>query len=174
MAADDIVCPVCGAKNPGNIERCRSCGARIEAGTQGVSDEELEGPRHQQDTFEWKWVGVAFGIYFVLQAIVLAVLPAVIYAYDPQGLPGMLISMAIWFVGGAVVGVISPGRTFIEPAIGAMFAAVPTMLWLRHIADVHQQPLYAYVFAGVMGVMVTLFGAFLGELVQGQRGRAKA
>ena len=73
----------------------------------------------------------AFVIYFVFQAIALAVLPAIIPAYDPfQNVWGILISSMTWFVGGIVVGFVSPGRTFLEPALAAVIASFPTIGYL--------------------------------------------
>jgi len=174
MAPTEIVCPVCGFKNAANAARCTSCGARVETlGPADLTDEELHAKRHQQEGFEWKWALVAFGIYMTLQGLILVALPFVITTYDPQGLPGLLISGAVWFVGGIVVGFVSPGKTFIEPAVGALLAVVPTVVWLNHIADVHQLSLLAYIIGGLLGVMITLFGAFVGEKLQmGTRGHA--
>ncbi len=166
-AAAEIVCPMCGFKNPANTARCASCGARVEAlGSGDLSDEELHAKRHQQEGFEWKWVFVAFGIYMVLQAIVLVLMPLVISQYDPQGPPGLLISAGVWFVGGIVVGFVSPGKTFLEPAVGALLAAVPTVAYLMYISEVHKVSVLAGIIAGLLGVMITLFGAFIGEKVQ--------
>ncbi len=165
-APEEFVCTVCGARNPADLPRCRSCGAKLDKLERELSPEEEAARRYQQDTFEWKWVGVSFGIYFVLQAIFLAALPLVIPTYDPQGLPGLGISMGVWFVGGMIVGFVSPGKTFLEPAVGALLAMVPTILWLMHIADVYQLSMLAYTVGGLIGVFVTLFGAFLGERLQ--------
>ncbi len=165
-APEEIVCTVCGAKNPADLPRCRSCGARLEKLDRELSPEELEARRYQQDSFEWKWVGVSFGVYFLLQAFFLALLPLFLSSYDPQGLPGLGISVGVWFVGGIVVGFISPGKTFLEPAVGALLAVIPTILWLMHIADVYQLSMLAYAVGGLIGVFVTLFGAFLGERIQ--------
>lgn len=168
MAAKDTTsCPVCGFSNPSEASRCASCGARLET-LMGIelTEEEKRERRHQQTSFEWKWVGVAFGIYFALQAVTLALLPSVLPMYDPQGAPGLLISVVAWFVGGAVVGVISPGRTFFEPAVGALIAVVPTVAWLVHIDELYDVPMLFYVVGGLIGVMMTLFGAFLGERAQ--------
>jgi len=167
MAAQDIICHMCGFKNPGNAQRCSACGAKLETlGPADLTAEELEAKRHQQEGFEWKWAFVAFAVYMVLQGLVLVALDFVIDAYDPQGLPGLLISAAVWFVGGIIVGFISPGKTFIEPAVGALFAVVPTVAWLMHIDQVYQLSILAYVIGGLLGVMITLFGAFLGEKLQ--------
>lgn len=174
MAASEIVCPMCGFKNPAEASRCASCGARVEAlSSSDMTEEELHAKRHQQEGFEWKWVFVAFGIYMILQAIVLVAMPLVITMYDPQGAPGLLISAAVWFVGGILVGFVSPGKTFLEPAVGAMLAAVPTIGWLMHISEVQPLSLLAAIIGGLLGVMITLFGAFLGEKLQmGTRGHA--
>jgi hypothetical protein len=165
---------MCGFKNPANAARCASCGARVETlGAGDLTEEEIQARRHQQEGFEWKWVFVAFGIYMVLQAIVLVALPRIITQYDPQGAPGLLISAGVWFVGGIVVGFVSPGKTFLEPAVGALMAAVPTIAYLLHISEVQPLSVLAGVIGGLLGVMITLFGAFLGEKLQmGTRGHA--
>lgn len=175
MAAQEIVCPVCGFKNPATAERCASCGARVEAlGMVDLTEEEERERRHQQDSFEWKWVFVSFAIYLSLQAVFLVALYVAIATYDPQGLPGLVISAAVWFFGGIVVGFISPGKTFVEPTVGALLAVVPTVAWLMYIDDVAQLSFIAYLIGGLLGVMVTLFGAFLGEKIQMvTRGHAK-
>jgi hypothetical protein len=175
MAADEVVCTICGAQNKPDVERCISCGARLDAlGARDMTDEEEQAQRNQQDTFEWKWVFVAFGVYMVLQAIVLVGLQSVVPTYDPQGLPGLVISAGVWFVGGILVGTVSPGKTFMEPAVGAVLAVPPTILYLSHIADVHQLSALAYIVGGLLGVMTTLFGAFLGEKLQDGLSSAKA
>lgn len=169
MASDEIVCTICGANNQAAAERCISCGARLDAlGARELTEEEELHRRHQQESFEWKWVFIAFGVYMVLQAIVLVGLQYVIPTYDPQGLPGLLISAGVWFVGGMLVGVASPGKTFVEPAVGALLAVPPTVWYLSLIADVYQLSSLAYVVGGLLGVMMTLFGAFLGEKLQGE------
>ena len=174
MAAKEITCPICGFKNQADAERCRSCGAKVEAYTAEYTEEELQKKRYQQETFEWKWAALAFVIYLTAQAIFLAGLPKVIPSYDPQGLGGLLMSIAIWFVGGVAVGLVSPGKTFVEPAVGALIAAIPTLGFLAAITPQGFQPtILAYIVGGMLGVMIALFGAFLGERIQmGTRGHA--
>jgi DNA-directed RNA polymerase subunit RPC12/RpoP len=176
MAAKEIVCPMCGFKNPSTAARCSSCGARVEAlGAGDLTEEEEYARRHQQDNFEWKWAFISFGIYLTLQVVFLIGLDLAVEVIDFQGLPGMVISAGIWFVGGILVGFISPGKTFIEPAVGAFLAVIPTILWLLHIDIVAQLSPLAYIIGGLLGVMITLFGAFLGEKIQMMtRGHAKA
>ena len=176
-AEQEITCPICGGKNPPDVERCRSCGARVEVLTTSYSDEEAHARRHQQEHFELKWALAAAGIYLGMQTVILVLLPHIISTFDPQGLSGLLISVAVWFVGGIGVGALSPGKTFVEPAVGAMIAVVPTISYLAFTTPEGFQPtLLAYIVTALLGVMISLFGAFLGEKIQmgSSRGPAKA
>lgn len=172
-AAKDIICPICGAKNPADTERCSSCGARIDRLSQvGATPEELYADRYQQHSFSWKWVMTSFGIYMGLQVVVLMILPLVISTYDPQGPPGLWISALLWFIGGTVVGYISPGKTFFEPVVGALLAVGPTIVYLIQISDVLTISLLNAIVSAALGVMITLFGAFIGEYFQRSRREA--
>ena len=171
----EITCPMCGFKNPESVERCRSCGAKVEAIASTYSDEEAHARRYQQDHFELKWALRAAGVYLLAQTVILVGLPLVISSFDPQGLPGLLISVIVWFLGGILVGVISPGKTYVEPAVGAMIAVIPTVSYLAMTTPEGFQPtLLAYIVTALLGVMISLFGAFVGEKVQMGRGPAKA
>ncbi len=170
MASDQIVCSICGAQNDGNQARCTSCGAKLDPlDSRALTAEEEHAKRHQQEGFHWKWVIIAVTIYLVMQAIALVALPIAIDAYEPEGLAALVISAAIWFVGGAFVGFISPGRTFLEPTVGALVAVVPTLLWIDHISIVDKLSLMAMIVGGMLGVMITLMGGFLGEKLQMSR-----
>lgn len=166
--AEKVTCQVCGFGNQGGAARCVSCGAKLEAlGAGDYSDEEALARRFEQENFEWKWVGISLGIYIAMQAFVLVLLPLVIDQFDPQGLAGLGLSVLIWFAGGIVMGVISPGRTFIEPAVGAALAALPTIGYQMLVTPEGFQPsALAYLITAMLGVMISLFGAFLGERVQ--------
>ena len=73
----------------------------------------------------------------------------------------------MWIAGGIVVGALSPGKTFLEPAVGALMAVVPTVGFLMLITPEGFDPsLIAYIVGGLLGVMISLFGAFIGEKVQ--------
>ncbi|MDD9932626.1 MAG: hypothetical protein OXT09_03440 [Myxococcales bacterium] len=166
-ATEEIICPMCGFKNPGEQERCRSCGARVEALTADYSAEQERARRYQQDDFQWKWALIAAALLVVLQGILLGALPRVIASYDPQGIDGLMLSVPMAFVGGLMVGLMSPGKTFVEPAVGAAIAAVPTLSLVSMITPEGFQPtMLAYVVCAAMGVMTALFGAFLGERLQ--------
>jgi DNA-directed RNA polymerase subunit RPC12/RpoP len=172
MAEREITCPMCGFANAASAERCQSCGAKVEELSASYSAEDAYERRYQQEHFDWKWAARAAGVYLAAQLVILVGLPYVISTFDPQGLPGLLISVAVWFVGGIVVGLISPGKTFIEPAVGALIAVIPTVSYLAITTPEGFQPtLLAYIVTGLLGVMIALFGAFLGERIQmGGRG----
>ena len=173
-AKDSVICHVCGFKNALNADRCVSCGAKIDAAGGMYSEEEASRHEALQKGFSWLWLGIAFGTYLVLQLIVLVALPAVIDSYDPQGFSALMLSVAVWFVGGLAVGFLSPGKTFFEPALGALFAVVPTILWVinttpgapEHLDGGFQLTMPVYILGGILGGLVSLFGAFLGEKAQ--------
>ena len=171
---DQIVCHVCGFKNDPKAERCVSCGAKLEELAGAYSAEEELKKKSQQEGFNIMWAGIAFVVHLVLQAIVLVALPMAIDAYDPQGFSALMVSMGVWLFGGILVGWISPGKTFLEPAAGALIAVVPTVWWLvqttpaapEHLGGGFQLTMPAYVIGGLLGGMISLFGAFIGEKLQ--------
>lgn len=166
--AETIVCAVCNHVNKATDPRCQACGAKLEALTAlDGSDGDAHARRHHQDKFDWKWVAVALAIYIPLGLVALVVLPMVLPSYDPQGLWGLLISGAVWFVGGVGVGYLSPGRTFIEPSVAALITSIPTVSWLQHISTVYQVSIGMYMAAALLGVLATVLGSFTGERFQG-------
>jgi hypothetical protein len=170
--AESIVCAVCNHVNKATDARCQACGAKLEALTVvEASGDDAHAHRHHQDRFDWKWVGIALAIYLPLCAIAIVVLPMVVSTYDPQGLWGLLISGTVWFVGGVVVGYLSPGRTFIEPSVAAAIMSIPTVYWLNSTSTVYQVSIGMYFAAAVLGVLATVLGSFTGERFQGDARR---
>jgi hypothetical protein len=167
MAAKQVVCPSCGfEKNPPGAQRCASCGAKIEElGRKRTAQEELE-RRYQQDGVSFQWFAIAFAVQAVLTAAIVFGLPMVITKLDFEGGNGMAVCIPVWFLGGLLVGMISPGRTFIEPMIGSLLVAVPTMLYLQHNQTVREIPTFLYFILGAIGVLFTLIGAYVGERIQ--------
>lgn len=167
MAVEKIECQVCGSGNPKDAERCRSCGARLSELVTELSEEEQYARRNQPDAFEIRWVFMSFGLFLVLAAIALALLPLIIPVYDPQGFAGIVITIILWFTGAAAINYVSPGKNFLEPPVGGLLAAIPTMLFLSSIADVYQLSTGAYVLGALMATMMALMGAFVGNLLHG-------
>ncbi len=177
---DQIVCHVCGFRNASDAARGVSCGAKLEAVSGDYSLEEEAARNHQQSGFAVKWLAVSCVIYFVFQSIALGLLPEVLPSYDPfQAIWGILISSFTWFLGGIVAGFVSPGRTFLEPAVAAVIALIPTVAYLMwrtpgEPGDGFEPSMMAYAVGGLIGVMVSLFGAFIGEKLQSlTRGHAR-
>lgn len=169
MAAEEIECHVCGAGNPKGSERCQSCGARLSEVATELTEEELYARRHQPDEFEIRWVFISFGLFLLLAALALALLPLVIPSYDPQGFPGIVITIVLWFIGAAGINYVSPGKNFLEPPAGGLLAAIPTMIFLSSITDVYQLSTGAYVLGTLMATMMALMGAFIGNLLRGEQ-----
>jgi hypothetical protein len=154
MAAEEIECHVCGAGNPKDSERCRSCGARLSEVASELTEEELYARRHQPDGFEIRWVFISFGLFLVMAALALALLP---------------LAITLWFLGAAAINYVSPGKNFLEPPVGGLLAAIPTMIFLSSIADVYQLSTGAYVLGTLMATMMALMGAFVGNLLRGDQ-----
>jgi hypothetical protein len=169
MAVEEIECHVCGSGNPKGSERCRSCGARLSELASELSKEELYARRHQPDGFEIRWVFISFGLFLVMAALALALLPLLIPMYDPQGFAGIVITIVLWFGGAAAINYLSPGKNFLEPPVGGLLAAIPTMVFLSSIADVYQLSVGAYVLGTLMATMMALMGAFVGNLLRADR-----
>ena len=78
----------------------------------------------------------------------------------------MLVSIPIWFLGGLLVGLISPGKTFIEPVVASFFVAMPTVYYLVRSETVRTLPIFMYVVMGMIGILFTLIGSYIGERIQ--------
>ena len=168
MAAKPVVCPSCGFnKNPPGAARCASCGAKMEeiGRSKKTLQEELE-RRYQQDGVNVQWLVIAFAVQAVLTAALVFGLPMVITKLDFEGGNGMAVCIPVWFLGGTLVGMISPGRTFIEPMIASFLTAIPTTILLQHTQTVRELPTFLYVIMALIGVLFTLVGAYIGERIQ--------
>lgn len=162
-----VVCPSCGfGKNPPNSPRCASCGAKIEQLTKSRSREEEAERRFQQEGLNVTWLMIATGIQALLTAALVFGLPRIITALDFEGGSGAIVCVPVWFLGGLLVGMISPGRTFIEPMIGSFVVAIPSTWLLIQSQTVRTMPTFLYIVMSAIGVMFTLIGSYIGERVQ--------
>jgi hypothetical protein len=113
--ADILLCSKCGAQNNATLESCSSCGAPLSL---DAAESEEQG-RYQQLEFRWAWVGVGF-------LITLLFLGAGTFALPRLGLSKFaLFALGLilpFFLGGLLTALISPRKTFIEPALAAVFA----------------------------------------------------
>lgn len=161
-----IVCPSCGHKNSAPLakNRCASCGARVEA----LVDTMTADPdtRFQQDGFNTLWLGIAFVVTAVLTAAIVVGLPLVIRVLDFEGSAGMVVAIPVWFVAGLLVGLISPGKTFLEPVIATFLVAIPTVFFLIRSQTVKTMPIFMYVLMAALGVLFALIGSYAGGRIQ--------
>jgi hypothetical protein len=164
-----ITCPSCGFRNAAPLanDRCVSCGAKIEeVGKRNLTRQEELERRYQQEGFSILWFAVSVGIMGVLTTAVVVGLPLVIPLLDFEGSAGMIVSIPVWFAGGILVGLVSPGRTFIEPVVATFLVALPSAFLLFQSQTVKTLPLFMYVLLAAVGVMFTLVGSYLGERIQ--------
>ncbi|MCA9629589.1 MAG: hypothetical protein KC766_18065 [Myxococcales bacterium] len=163
-----IICPSCGFKNatPLPNNRCVSCGAKIEDIKRTLSRQEELERRYQQEGFSLMWFGVSLVIMGVLTAALVVGLPIVVPMLDFEGSAGMVVAIPVWFVGGMLVGLISPGKTFIEPVVAAFLIAMPTAFLLFGNQTVKTMPAFMYALMSAVGVLFTLIGAYIGERIQ--------
>ncbi len=169
-----INCPACGAKNASNARRCGSCGAGIEELKPIVDEQRERERRYQQEGFSLMWAAIALGVQSVLTAALIVALPQAVAALDFEGYAGMTLTIPVWFVGGTLVGLISPGKTFVEPVVAALIVAMPTVFYLYSGffgmlgpgQTVRTMPLFMYIIMALIGVMFTLVGSYVGERIQ--------
>lgn len=169
-----INCPSCGAKNPTSARRCGSCGAVVEELKPIHADPREKERRYQQDGFSILWALIALLVQTVLTIAIIIALPKAVSSLDFEGYHGMSLSIPVWFLGGMLVGLISPGKTFVEPVVAALIVALPTVFYLYNGVfgffgygqTVRTMPWFMYFIMALIGVMFTLVGSYVGERVQ--------
>jgi hypothetical protein len=163
---ETVLCPSCGFRNalPLAKNRCISCGAKVDDLRRSMSRQEELERRYQQEGFSPAWFAISMIITSVLTAAIVMGLPMVVPLFE--GSAGMLISIPVWFFSGVLVGLISPGRTFIEPVVATFLVAMPTAFVLFEHQTVKTMPAFMYVLMSALGVMFTLIGAYIGERIQ--------
>jgi hypothetical protein len=122
--------------------------------------------RYRQEGFSVLWCTIALVVQSVLTAALVVGLPMVVSALDFEGSHGMLVAVPVWFVGGMLLGMISPGKTFIEPVVASFMVAIPTVFYLARGQTVRTMPLFMYVIMALIGVLFTLVGTYIGERIQ--------
>lgn len=163
-----VICPSCGFRNtvPLPNNRCVSCGARVDEEKSTLSRQDEIDRRYKQEGFNFTWFGISVVVMGVLTAAIVVGLPMVVPLFDFEGSAGMEVAIPVWFMGGMLVGLISPGRTFTEPVAATFLIAVPTALHLYQGQTVKTMPVFMYVLMSALGVLFTLIGAFVGERIQ--------
>ncbi|MEM9693300.1 MAG: hypothetical protein AAGA56_12195 [Myxococcota bacterium] len=127
-----------------------------------------------QAGFSVMWAGISLGVQAVLTATTLIALPSAIGTLDLEGYIGMSLAIPLWFAGGILVGLISPGKTFVEPVVSTIAVAMPTAFYLfngfygafGYGQTVRTMPFFMYIIMGLIGVMFSLVGSYVGERIQ--------
>jgi len=161
-------CPSCGVRNSPVAAngRCTACGAVMEQLQSARTPDVERARRYQQEGFNVVWCGIAIGVQAILTGALIIGLPMVVSSLDFEGSNGMVMTIPVWFLGGMLVGMISPGRTFVEPVAASFLTAIPTVLYLAKSQTVRTMPFFMYVIMAVIGVLFTLVGAYIGERIQ--------
>lgn len=162
-----VLCPSCGARNasmPDN-KRCGSCGAGLE-GARVSRNPDAPRPARRPDGFSMLWCLISLVVQGVLTAALVVGLPMVLHQLDFEGSNGMIVTIPVWFLGGMLIGMISPGKAFLEPVIGSLLVAIPTVFYLVKSQTVRTMPVFMYVLMACIGVMFTLVGTYIGERIQ--------
>lgn len=171
-----ILCPSCGARNAPSVagSRCISCGAPMDVerpggpgGPGGAGRGNARRPTAAKPRgFSVVWCVIALVVQSVLTAALVFGLPMAVTILDFEGSNGMAVAIPVWFLGGMLLGMISPGKIFAEPVIASFIVQIPTMLLLWKGQTVRTMPFFMYVILGLIGVLFTLVGTYLGERIQ--------
>jgi hypothetical protein len=161
-----VACASCGFKNPDSAKRCASCGASTDGPRSVRAGESPASKRYQQSGFSVLWLGISFAVLVVLTGAIVVGLPMFVKAIDLEGRYGMIASIPVWFVGGLLVGMVSPGKTFAEPTVASLFVSIPTVAYLIKTQTVRTMDSFMYVIMAAIGIMFTMVGAYLGERIQ--------
>src|SRR5690606_10925753 len=157
-----VSCPSCGYKNqqPLARNRCVSYGVHIDEFVPTPGFGGVVGAHYQQRSFDLVWFLTALVMMVMLNVAIDLVLPRVVPVLDCEGSAGMLVAIPVWFTGGLLVGLISPGRTFVEPVAAVFLVALPTAFLLHQGQTVKTMPAFMYVLFAALGVLFTLVGAY--------------
>ena len=163
-----ILCPSCGFQNAAPLanNRCVSCGAKIDEIKRHLSRNDEVERRYQQEGFSVPWFCISIGVSAVLTTAIVLGLPMIVPVLDFEGAAGMLVAIPTWFLGGMLVGLISPGKAFIEPVAATFLVAMPTAFLLFRWQTVKTMPAFMYVLMAVLGLLFTLIGSYIGERIQ--------
>src|SRR5688500_1775278 len=166
---DTRPCPLCGAPNSVSATgtHCQSCGGRMLESRRPRQEELAATERgYQQEGFSATWCGMSIGVVGILTAAIVVGLPMVVSAFDFEGSAGMMLAIPIWFGSGMLVGLISPGRTVLEPVLATFLVAMPTAFLLFTGQTVKTMPAFMYVLMSALGVLFAMIGSYAGERIQ--------
>jgi hypothetical protein len=144
--------------------------------TEGSGEEQrsMSKPR-----ISYKWVLIGAGIIFALDLLMRALLADPVKTQLITSFPGLtgvllfvgIIAFVAFFIGGAMIGIFSPGETIKEPAIAAAIAAgLNTLENFRNVDGKNITVLDWLIGSAIIlaiGFVMALGGAWVGEKIQG-------
>jgi len=117
----------------------------------------------QNQKFLWKWVIVGVIVCFALNVLFVFLLSKLFLVHLFKfAFIGFIISFVVT---GFIVGYKSPGVTLKEPALAGLLAVLLDWVYLKFVVSLPVPAMYLVV-GLVMGFMISLFGAWLGEKYQ--------
>ena len=122
----------------------------------------------QNQPFSWGWVLASVGIFVITQLVLAYIVGQVLLgARIPHGLQQMVqgfLMLLSYFVGGFLIGVVSPKIRIIEPALGAFSSIFLVVIFsfLMPNSYVHFEWLRLLI-GGVIAFALAMYGAVLGE-----------
>ncbi|MGI9592049.1 MAG: hypothetical protein ACR2P8_11825 [Myxococcota bacterium] len=117
---------------------------------------------------EWRWIGVGVLVVTGLTTLLAAVAAAI--GINVASLRVLLLLTTLAFgLGGAVVGLLSPGYTAWEAGIASLLAAAAAILLASRLLEFAEGLLVVLPVAGLWGLLCGLAGGYLGERLQSSR-----
>lgn len=124
--------------------------------------------------FSWTWVFISVAIFVAAEVLLGGLVgKLVVGRYASMSLRFLLqgaLNLASYFVGGMLVGIISPRVRILEPAVGA-FISVSAMLFMALFTPYSfiRFSTFKMVIGGGVAFLLALSGARLGERLVGNR-----
>ena len=118
------------------------------------------------------WIVASIAIFMVLELLLGGLMADVLAGRSTSHMLQLRLELGLsllsFLVGGFLVGILSPGPRLVEPAVGAAATVVFTFLisFFTPVAFL-QASGDRILIGGVMGFLVALFGAHLGEKLTG-------
>lgn len=128
--------------------------------------------RNHERPFSWSWVGLSLLIFIGMEVLIgIGVGQLVVGRYLSIGTSFMVrgsIQLVAFFLGGFIVGVVSPGIRMAEPAVGAFGAVALTMVVALFTPYTFMRMgLGRLLVAGTIAMLLALWGAWVGERLTG-------
>ena len=195
-------CYSCGTKNPNSADTCSQCGGNVAAPSKfylhwvfgsalffiavymagtffgGILLEVAASPTESEIIAHAKADGAKVDSVISLQPDQLAKAKAKAIEQHKAEMSGATKTMLYWFLPvilvffcGGIVGFISNGKTIIEVGIGSVIGQVGGYL-LQRVAFQSEASVLAISIVVIIGIIVSMLGAWVGEILQGKRERA--